>query len=275
MADRSAPLPDYEPLQRAFHRAFEPELSAAIEALTVSPGSRILDVPCGDGFFARRLKRRLGGLGSLLGVDCNETYLKRARRRIRGDDGCSISFRSGDVYSLPCPDAGFDLAWCAFSFISLDDPVRALREMGRAIVPGGIVAVLESDEYHHVLLPWPVDLEVALQRAIHDACRRKYGRASRLSPARKVNRMLREAGLEPLRKTTIPADRQAPFADDLQRFLQLHLTFLGDLATPHLKKHDQEQFRRFTDPDEETSIFQLPEAEVTCLSTLYRARRPT
>ncbi|MFO0808533.1 MAG: methyltransferase domain-containing protein [Gemmataceae bacterium] len=257
--------PDYRPLQRAFHAAFDTELTATVDGLPLRPDARVLDVPCGDGFFSRRLARRLTGGGRVIGIDGNVDALARARRAACGE---SVEFQRGDAYALPCGDAAFDFALCAMSFISLDDPVRALGEVRRALVPGGRVAVLESDEFHHVLLPWPVDLEVAVQRAVRDAC------GGRLSPARRLNRMLRAAGFGPPRKATIAADRQAPFPPAVARFLWRHLVFLRDLVRPHLATAELRRFDRFADPTAAGSLFRRADAEITCLMTLHQARRP-
>src|SRR5262245_39352695 len=146
--------------------------------------------------------------------------------------------------------------------------------MRRCLVPGGVVAVLESDEYHHVLLPWPVGLEVALTRAIRDGSVREHGAAGRVSPARTVNRMLREAGFEAVRKTTWPADRGAPFSPGVARFLRLYLAFLTDLAGPHLSARQRRRLAQLLDPDDGSSLFRREDAELTCLTALYLARRP-
>ena len=52
--------------------------------------------------------------------------------------------------------------------------------------PHGVVAVLESDALHHLLLPWPIELEVAVQQALEEASLARYGNRGRLSPARQV-----------------------------------------------------------------------------------------
>lgn len=254
------PLPDYDPLQRAFHEAFEAELTAVIDALEVAWGARVLDVPCGDGFYTRRLARRLAGSGHVVGVDRSEAYLERARQR-----GEPVEYHRGDAYALPAEAEAFDLALCAMSFISIDDPVRALREIRRVLSPAGRVAVLESDEYHHVLLTWPVDVEVALQRGIRDSCGGRY------SPARKVNRMLRDAGFGPPRKKTFAADRQAPFSLEVTAFLTRYLGFLRGLIQPYLSAGELARFDRYADPGNAESLLCRSDAELTCLLTLHQA----
>ena len=44
---------------------------------------------------------------------------------------------------LPYEDKRFDLASISFGIRNVDDPVKALREMGRVVKPGGKVVVLE------------------------------------------------------------------------------------------------------------------------------------
>ena len=89
---------------------------------------------------------------------------------------------------------GFYLIMAAQFFSALADntllivAIAALREMQRVARPGGTIAVLENDIFHHVLLPWPVDLEVPIQRAIQLASRERFGSSTKLAPARRFSR---------------------------------------------------------------------------------------
>jgi ubiquinone/menaquinone biosynthesis C-methylase UbiE len=100
-----------------------------------------------------------------------------------------------DAYRLPFEDGQFDLVWCAQSMISLNDPVAAIREMARVLKPGGRLAVLETDAYHHVLLPWPVGLELAIQKAVRDVCLKRYGSGAKFAQSRKLRSEFAAAGL--------------------------------------------------------------------------------
>ena len=267
-------LPAYADALGLFHRAFARELSRAARAVPLAPGSRVLDVPCGDGFFTARLARRLHPFGAVVAADLSDAFLDSARRAVtRHDRLARVEFVKADAYELPFDDAAFDLVWCAQSLISLTDPVAALREMRRGVRPGGTVAVLEDDEYHRVLMNWGVDVELAVQRGVAAAARAKYGSAAGLSPSRRVGQWLTAAGLRPRGKKTFAADREAPFPPAVRRYLEVHLRQTRAFVAPHLSPRDSAALDRATHPTDPASVLTRPDAAVTCLTTLFLARR--
>lgn len=265
-------LPDYHDAQSAFQNALRVELDAALDRLSLPPDARVLDAPCGDGFHARNLAKRLGPSGRLTLADASNDFLDAARQTLAGVDTVPLEFIKADIYSLAFPDHHFDLAWCAQSLITLVDPTAVLKELARVTRAGGIVAVLESDEFHRLLLPWPVDLELAIHLALQEASRKKYADRGRLAPARRVRRQLLDAGLRSPRKHSITADRQAPFDPATSRLLKLELESLADFVQPYLSAAERERFARFIDPDASDSVHHRPDAELTCLAVLHVAR---
>jgi ubiquinone/menaquinone biosynthesis C-methylase UbiE len=266
--------PDYDPLLRAFHVAFAPELRRIIADLPLTPEARVLDLCCGDGHYTAFLAERLGTDGELVAADLSDAYLERtAKRFAAAPPQAQLRLVKANAYSLPFEEESFDLVWCAQSFISLERPVAALREMARVLRPGGRVAILENDEYHHVLLPWPVELEMAVQRAIVAGVKERYGSGGRIAPARRLPAMLREAGFKPRRKKTYPADRQQPFTPAVRRFLRLHMRFLRDVVRDRLSSEQREGFDLLVDDRHDTSFLRLPECDLTCLNVLYLASR--
>lgn len=268
-------LPDYAASLRAFHRAFGRDLRRAVRAVPLPPGSRVLDVPCGDGFYTAGLARRLYPFGRVTAADLSDAYLDAARERFaRLDRAAAAAFVKADAYHLPFRDGVFDVAWCARSLISLDDPVAALREMGRVVRPGGLVAVLEDDEFHRVVANGPVGLELELHRAVAEAAREKYGSRTALSPARRLSRYLLDAGLRLERRTTFAADRHAPFDPAVRRYMRAMMRETRDLVANHLPPAALAALDREADPDHPGSLFRRPDAELTCFTTLFLARTP-
>lgn len=92
--------------------------------------ARALDAGCGTGFQTALL----GDLGwRPHGVDVSGGLLAVARRRLPG-----AVFTLASVEALPYPDGHFDaVVSCGSTLSFVDDPARALREMGRVLRPGG------------------------------------------------------------------------------------------------------------------------------------------
>ena len=109
--------------------------------LGVPAGSRVLDVPCGDG----RLGVRLAAAGyEAVGVDLATGELQRGRRAA-ADAGVDALFVAGDLRDLP--DVGpvdAIVSWGnSFGYLVPAETARSLAGMHRLLVPGGRL-VLES-----------------------------------------------------------------------------------------------------------------------------------
>lgn len=271
---KSKDTPSYSVELTAFHRAFGRELRQAIRAVPLSPGASILDLPCGDGFYAASFARRIYPFGKVVAADANESYLESARRRLTqcGLAACVDVVRA-DAYRLPFDDDAYDVVWCARSLISLDDPLAALREMKRVVRPAGIVAVLEDDEFHRIIFNGPVNLEIDLHRAIAEAARDRYGSRSGMSPSRRVFRFLLDAGLKLQRRRTFAADRQAPFDREVRRYLRLFLRETRKRVADYLSPGALEALDQAMDPHDDDSLFRRADAELTCLTTLFVAQK--
>ncbi len=269
-----ARLPDYAATLTAFHRAFRRELGRAVRAVPLPSGAAVLDVPCGDGFYTALLAHRLYPFGKVTAADLSDAYLAAARAEVAGaGDAAAVAFVTADAYNLPFDDGAFDLVWCAQCFISLDDPVAALREMRRVVRPDGRIAVLEDDDLHRVVVNWPVGLELAVLRASAEASRARYGSRAALSPARRMRQFFLDARLTPRGKKTIAADRQAPFGPAARRFLGLHLRDARDFLAGYLAPDALAAFDRAIDPGHPESLLNRSDASMTCLTTLFVAGR--
>jgi arsenite methyltransferase len=113
------------------------------EALAAAPGERILDVGCGPGFYVAELLEEVGPTGSVVGVDSSPPMLAVAQRRCQGRD--NVDFREGTANSLPVKDGEFDAALCVQVLEYVAEATEALREMHRALRPGGRLVVWDID----------------------------------------------------------------------------------------------------------------------------------
>ena len=103
--------------------------------LGLVPGSRVLDVPCGDGRLALALAER--GC-RVTGVDISREFLEAGSARAK-ERGLEVTWRQAEMRDLPWREE-FDAAYCAgSSFGYLDDAGNAafLAAVSRTLVPGG------------------------------------------------------------------------------------------------------------------------------------------
>jgi SAM-dependent methyltransferase len=190
----------------------------------------------------------------------------------------SLSVCAADIYAMPFPSDRFDFAWCAQSLISLSEPHEnpagpgvgnALREIHRVLRTGGQIGLLEQDAMHYLLLPWPPELELAIQQAQRQGFARMHGHPQQLHIGRRLGKLLAESGFQPWRRITLSSDRQGLPDRDLQRFLQAYLAELRDRVHRDLSRPELRQFDRLTDPESENSFLHDPHFEMTWLEFVF------
>ena len=271
-ATKQPALPDYAAMLASYHRAFAPELRRMIETLPLARGDRVLDLACGDGAYAQWLAERVGQRGLVVAVDADEAFLSVARVQQATQ---RVVFVEADVHRLPFPDGTFDLVWCAQSLYSLPDPVVALRVMHRAARPGGVVAVLENDTLHQLLLPWPVELELAIRRAELVGFAEESKRPRKFYVARHLARLFRQAGLVHENSATWASDRVAPLGQHERAFVGEYLRDLRERVAPHLEPEVAESFDRLVNPGSADYLLDDPDLCLTNVDRLAIGRRPS
>lgn len=126
---------------QAYERYLVPKFFAAcaeqlVEMAGVQAGERVLDVACGTGIVARHAVARVGADGSVVGIDVNDAMLAAAAAVTD-----LVEWRPADAAALPMLDATFDLVCCQQGLQFFPDPLLALREAHRVLVPGGRIAL--------------------------------------------------------------------------------------------------------------------------------------
>lgn len=109
----------------------EADAEVVAELLELRPGTRVLDVPCGEGRIAGRLARR--GC-EVVGVDSSERFLAVARERHP-----EVAFQLADMRALDF-DAEFDAAvnwFTSFGYFDSATNDAVLAGFARALRPGG------------------------------------------------------------------------------------------------------------------------------------------
>jgi SAM-dependent methyltransferase len=140
---------------------FAPWSAELIErARPIGPSDRILDLGCGTGIVARKLRERLGGAADITGLDASAEMIAKARELAP-----ELTWHEGNAMSLPFPDASFELVVCQQMLQFVPDRAVALREIRRVLVRGGRL----------VLATWRPRHELALYEALGRVAERHLG----------------------------------------------------------------------------------------------------
>lgn len=106
---------------------------AILDALALGPADRLLEIGCGGGLL---LRDALATGATVVGLDHSPEMVDLARERAPGAD-----VRLGSAEELPFADASFTALAMSIVFLFLANPISALRECRRVLVPGGRLAL--------------------------------------------------------------------------------------------------------------------------------------
>lgn len=109
---------------------------AALAAHPPRPGDRVLDIGCGFGDTSLRIAEMVGDSGSVLGVDVAPRFIETAQAEAERAGAGNVSFAVRDVQVTEF-DEGFDRAFARFGTMFFANPVAAMRNVRRALAPGG------------------------------------------------------------------------------------------------------------------------------------------
>ena len=117
--------------------AFKRRVKTIFDFVEPDDGMRILDLPCGRGFYLNMFRHVCDC--DLVGADLDWSVVKKAGRALRQLAG--IHVQQASIYAMPYPGGCFDAVILSEVLEHIDDDVRGLREAFRVLKPGGVLAV--------------------------------------------------------------------------------------------------------------------------------------
>ncbi|MBI2322891.1 MAG: methyltransferase domain-containing protein [Chloroflexi bacterium] len=116
-----------------------------LDAAGIAADDRVLDIGCGCGETTLEAARR-AVVGMALGVDLSSRMIERARERSRAEGITNAKFEQADAQMYRFEQQGFDRVISRFGAMFFGDPIAAFRNIGRAVRPGGRLAMLTWQE---------------------------------------------------------------------------------------------------------------------------------
>lgn len=120
-----------------FSRYMEKDAELFFRRLSITPGTRLLDVGCGAGQLAL-IAARAGA--KVTGCDIATNWLEDARERAAAE-GVSVNFEEGDAEALPFADGQFDAVVSLIGAMFAPRPEMVAAELTRVCRPGGMIAM--------------------------------------------------------------------------------------------------------------------------------------
>jgi SAM-dependent methyltransferase len=118
-------------------RIFIPWARLLLERAALRPGEAVLDVATGPGTVARIAAEKVGPQGRVVGADFSEAMIARAKPA--SPRAATVDYIVSPAAPLPVKDETFDVVTCQQGLQFFPDRGAAVREMYRALKPGGRV----------------------------------------------------------------------------------------------------------------------------------------
>lgn len=216
--------------------AHSPEIRAWLRSSTdtmiamagVAQGAHVLDIAAGAGDQTLDIAERVGPAGAVLATDLSPAIVALAQERARRAGFPQVQSRVADGEDLQVEAASFDAAVCRLGLMLFPDPLQGLREMHRALRPGGGVCtvVFSAPERNPCVT---ILMSTALRHAglpARDPC--APGSLFSLGQPRRLDALFLEAGFRDVATTAVDAVFRMPSVD-------AYLAFVRSSASPVLQ----------------------------------------
>jgi ubiquinone/menaquinone biosynthesis C-methylase UbiE len=123
-------------------RIFNPWARLLLERAALRPGEAVLDIATGPGTVARIAAEQVGPRGRVVGADFSEAMIGVAKAKPASAGAAIVEYVVSPAAPLAVGDESFDVVTCQQGLQFFPDCGAAIKEMYRALRPGGRVAAV-------------------------------------------------------------------------------------------------------------------------------------
>ncbi|MEM7445238.1 MAG: methyltransferase domain-containing protein [Pseudomonadota bacterium] len=121
-----------------------PLTDRVLKAAGLAEGMTALDAGCGPGEVMRLMARIVGPDGSVTGVDIDPHVGAYGIERLREEENGDFHFHAANLLDgESVPGAPFDLVYCRFLLLHMDDPVEMVRRLAALTKKGGTLVAMD------------------------------------------------------------------------------------------------------------------------------------
>ncbi len=124
-------------------RESEEHLTQLVDSLKLAPGMVVADIGAGSGLISLKVAKKVGPTGTVLAVDIQEEMLSVLSKRLKQLKVTNVKPVRGTVKSPNLKAASVDLALMVDVYHEFSYPYEMLREIAKALKPGGRVVFVE------------------------------------------------------------------------------------------------------------------------------------
>ena len=154
-------------------RIFIPWARLLLDRAALRPGEAVLDIATGPGTVARFAAEQVGPQGRVVGADFSEAMIAIAKGKPGLTSAAPVEYIVSPAAPLAVDDETFDVATCQQGLQFFPDRAAAVREMYRALKPGGRVIATVWREI--ALQPSFAALDAALRESLPADQAEPYG----------------------------------------------------------------------------------------------------
>jgi predicted methyltransferase len=113
-----------------------------MDALQIGENSVVADLGAGGGWFTVRLARRVGPNGVVYAEDVQQQMIEAIKRRMAREGRSNVVTQLGTEDDPKLPPGSMDAVLIVDAYHEIKDPVALLRNVGKSLKPGGVVAIV-------------------------------------------------------------------------------------------------------------------------------------